>query len=696
MTGRAACLVGASLVLVTAGSSGASFHVAPDGKDANAGTKAEPFATLERARDAVRGLKQGGGLPALGVTVWVRGGTYLRSTSFELAKIDSGGARASVVYRNTPGEKPRLVGGVLVPSSKLRPVTDTRILGRLDAKARGKVVRIDLGALGVKGIDKAWPARFRGYAGWPELFFDGRPMTLSRWPNAGYARIAKVLDRGSRPRFGEKPDRPGRFLYKEDRPGRWTEAPEVLLAGYWCHKWYDECIRVARIDGEKKTITMAAPHQYGLGGASGGLYFAINLMEEIDAPGEYAFDRAAGALYFWPPGPASGVRRKELAVSVLGEPMVAMKDVSHVTLRGLTIEASRGSGVRIEGGEGNRVAGCTIRNLAGGGVTVRGGKGHGVISCDLYGLGLGGVSLSGGDRKTLARCDHHAINNHIHHYARLVRTYQSGIQVGGVGCRAEHNLIHDAPHMAMGFGGNDHLIQFNSMIRVCMDTDDAGAIYTGRDWTVRGTMIRHNFFHILGGGNRHGNRAVYLDDMACGTTVVGNVFSKSEYAVFIGGGRDNVTENNVIVNCRTSIRIDARGLGWAKYHLAKPKGTLITRLAEMPYRTEPWRSRYPKLVNILDDRPGWPKGNVVRRNLVYRSGAPKIDKRAVETGVVEANWSTKDDPGFADAKGLDFRLRRGSVAYRKIPGFEPVPFEKMGLRRDEYRTSLPRAGREGE
>ncbi len=101
-------------------------------------------------------------------------------------------------------------------------------------------------------------------------------------------------------------------------------------------------------------------------------------------------------------------------------------------------------------------------------------------------------------------------------------------------------------------------------------------------------------------------------------------------------------------------------------------------------------------MNILDDRPGWPKGNVVRRNLVYRSGAPKIDKQAVQTGVVEANWCTKDDPGFASAGKLDFRLRRGSVAYRKIPGFKPVPFEKMGLRRDEYRKSLPRAGKAGE
>jgi len=35
----------------------AEFHVAPEGNDANPGTRNAPFATLEAARDAVRNLK---------------------------------------------------------------------------------------------------------------------------------------------------------------------------------------------------------------------------------------------------------------------------------------------------------------------------------------------------------------------------------------------------------------------------------------------------------------------------------------------------------------------------------------------------------------------------------------------------------------------------------------------------------------
>ncbi|MDH7504119.1 MAG: hypothetical protein QHJ82_15585, partial [Verrucomicrobiota bacterium] len=44
----------------------ADFHVSPAGSDSNPGTASSPFATLERARDAVRELKREKGLPAGG------------------------------------------------------------------------------------------------------------------------------------------------------------------------------------------------------------------------------------------------------------------------------------------------------------------------------------------------------------------------------------------------------------------------------------------------------------------------------------------------------------------------------------------------------------------------------------------------------------------------------------------------------
>lgn len=53
----------------------------------------------------------------------------------------------------------------------------------------------------------------------------------------------------------------------------------------------------------------------------------------------------------------------------------------------------------------------------------------------------------------------------------------------------------------------------------------------------------------------------------------------------------------------------------------------------------------------------------------------------VQTGNwdVTHSWVTDQDPGFRDPDGLDFRLRADAAAFVKIPGFERIPFEQIGL-----------------
>ena len=479
-------LVCTPLTQASAQASRTDFFVAPNGRDANRGTKALPFATLRRARDAVRRLSRSGGLLQGGVTVWLRGGAYPLASTLKLTERDSGTADAPVVYRGYPGETARVMGGPIVPASAFGPVTDASVSQRLDASARGKVLEADLKALGVTDLGPPWPATFLGYAGWPELFFGGRPMALARWPNEGLARVAKVVEQGSVPRYGDTSNRPGKFAYDGGRPARWLHADDAYLNGYWCYKWYAQCIRVAAIDPDAKTITFAAPALYGVGGPSGGEYYALNLLEELDSPGEYYLDRSSGMLYFWPPKPLGGA---QVALSTLQAPMVTLTNASHVTIRDLIFEVSRGMAATINGGSDNLIAACTIRNIATEAISVSGGERNGVAACEMYNMGGGGISLNGGDRNTLTPCGNYADNNHIHDYARLFRTHHDAINLNGVGCRASHNSIHDAPHHAMDFGGNDHVVEFNEVYRVCMETDDAGGIYTGRNWSVQGNVI---------------------------------------------------------------------------------------------------------------------------------------------------------------------------------------------------------------
>jgi len=651
-----------------------TLHVAPDGSDANPGTAAKPFATLERARDEIRALKKAGTLPEGGVAVELAPGIYERAKALELTAEDSGTPDAPITWLARPGSEVRIVGGKAVTGWK--PVSDKAVLDRLDPAARGHVVQADLKALGIAALGGVNSNRL-------ELFFNDQPMTLARWPNEGFVKIVGLVEPGTVNVRGTKGSKTGKFFYEGDRPKRWAAEKDPWVHGYWFWDWSDQRHPVAAIDTAKRIIAVKPPY-HGYGYRVGQWFYAFNLLSEIDRPGEWYLDRGAGVLYFWPPSDAA----KGRAVVSIADGLIAMKGVSHVSVRGLILEACRGTAVRIEGGSHCNVVGCTIRNVGGYAVSVRGATDCRVAGCDIYGVGDGGISLSGGDRKTLTPARLAAENNHIHHYGRWNRMYKAAIHLNGVGNRAAHNLIHNAPHMAIGFGGNDHDIEFNEIHSVCYESNDAGAMYAGRDWTMRGTVVRHNYLHHINGFRGRGCVGVYLDDMFCGTQIVGNVFYRVTRAAFIGGGRDCTVANNIFVDCPRALHIDSRALGWAKYHTegwvkeGREKRTHKgIRFMEPPYST-----RYPQLLKILDDEPLAPKGNVVERNIFVGDRWNDVDARA-RRYVTMRNNLTDTDPLFVRKPPASFELRKDSPAWKL--GFQRIPFEMIGLYKSPERASWP-------
>ena len=666
-----------------------TFYVATDGDDAWSGTRKTPnkeksdgpFATLTRARDAVRQLKKSNQLPGERVTVVVSAGNYSIDKPLAFASEDSGTHTAPIVYRAAKDEAVRIFGGKRVTNWK--PVTDAAVLGELGEAARGHVRRADLKALGV--TDFGSPS-----GGGSELFFNGKPMTLSRWPNEGFEPIVDVLGKTEVDVRGTKGCREGIFTYKGDRPKRWINERDAWVHGYWFWDWSEQRHKIKAIDVERRSIEVQTPyHSYGY--RKGQWFYAFNLLSEIDQPGEWYVDRERGLLYFWPP---RSVENREAIVSVLPT-MVTMTEASYVTLQGFKFEGARGTAITMAGGVGNRVVGCTIRNVGGWAVIVSGGQRHSIVGCDIDQTGGGGISLNGGDRTTLARGEHLAENNHIHHYARVKRVYQPAITLRGVGNRAAHNLIHHAPHMGMGFSGNDHLIEFNEIHHVCQESNDAGAIYTGRNWTMRGTIIRHNYLHDINGFEGRGCVGVYLDDMFCGTEVSGNLFYRVTRAAFIGGGRDCTVKNNLFVDCRPALHIDGRALGWAHDHSnawikeGREKGTL----QGIRYKQPPYSKRYPRLVNILNDDPAAPKGNRVLRNVSIGGTWDGVHAEARRYQTIESNL-VDVDPRFAapdrigegkHPRAVDFALRPDSPAWDI--GFEKLPLQRIGLYGREDSTS---------
>ena len=649
------------------------LYVSPAGNDAwSGGLKTPdasgadgPLATLDGARARIRVIKSSLGiLEKGGFRVELAPGTYRLQAPFTLAAEDGGTAEDRVVYAASVKGQTIISGGMTVDT--FTTVTDTAVLERLDEAVRAHIVQADLAALGVKEFGS--PA-----GGGIEVYFRGKPMTLSRWPNEGFTTIQNIVVEDGHQIHGIKGSKTGIFTYEGDRPSRWVDEKDGWLHGYWFWDWSDQRQKIAEITPEKSQIRIEEPyHTYGYRPKQ--WYYAYNMLSEIDAPGEWYVDRATGILYFWPPEP---VQPGDVAVSVLSN-LVTIANAEHITLHGLTFELSRDLALAVSGGAGVRVAACTFRNGGGDAVSLSGEQAHTIFGCKLSQLGGGGISISGGNRETLTPAGHVAENNHIYDYGRWYRMYRSGISVQGVGNRAAHNLIHSAPHIGIVFGGNDHVLEFNEIHRVCLESNDAGAIYTGRNWTMRGNMIRYNYLHEIQGYLEKGCVGVYLDDMFSSADIIGNVFYKVARAAFIGGGRDCAVVNNIFVDCNPALHVDARALNWAHYHADEwvEEGNTKGTISGIRYKEPPYSERYPKLVGILDDEPKAPKGNLIARNICVGGTWEEIEGVARPYLTLENNLLDMD-PLFVDREKRDFRLKEGSPAFAM--GFEAIPVEKIGL-----------------
>jgi hypothetical protein len=661
----------------------AALYVSPDGNDAwsgrlpapNAERTDGPLATLARARDLARQLK-GQNAAAQGIAVNIRGGRYILEQTLDLTAEDSGTAEAPVVYQAYENEPVSLSGGREVTAWS--PVTDPNVLERLSPQARGQVYQADLKAQGIKDYGTL---RSRGFRPTEiaalELFFNDKPMTLARWPNDDFSVIAGIPERTlTKDAFGADlgPLDVG-FHYSGDRPRQWKDLHDIWVHGYWAYDWANSYERIESIDLDNHLIKPAAPH--GLYGFRKGqrIYF-LNILEELDSPGEWYMDRSSGILYFWPPEGLDGARA---TVSVIESPLISLRGASHVRIRGLTLEYTRGSAMAIEGGEDNRVQYCLIRNIGNNGVVIEGGRSHAVEDCEICSTGDGGVKVSGGDRKTLTPSGHRVYNNHIHHIGRWSKCYVPAVFAGGVGVTVSHNLIHDHPHCAVLFNGNEHVIEYNEIHDVCLETGDVGAIYTGRDYTYGGNIIRYNYLHHTAGAGL-GSNGVYMDDCSGNAAIYGNLFYKVPRAIFIGGGRNNEVTNNVFVGCSPAVYIDSRGLDPSPVWHDMVYKALKQRLEDMNWRNPPYSTRYPKLAELekyyATDKGVPTEGTIVERNICVGGRWMNITWLAKPEMLTIRDNLVNVDPLFVDVAGEDFHLRPDSPAFKL--GFQALPLEQIG------------------
>lgn len=617
----AAPLLAIMMLLLSGMVSAAEVYVATTGRDTNPGTFEEPFATLERARDEVRTLKKVLA-PEGGIVVHVRGGDYSLPQMLVLGPEDSGTAAAPVVYRAYGEERVVLTGGR--PITGFTPHTDA-------------VLKATLNALDFAGR----PFRL--------LVFDGKRQEMARYPNrnvndlnggdwayvagqrydmysdtpdeSGYHEQNRHLDFWQRnvPRLTRSLE-----MKPEDARG-WTHPEQGEVSVFPRFNWWHYLLPISGHDPESRTLQLGKDSFYEI--RPGDRYFIRGLLEELDHPGEWHLDRETWTLYFWPPTPLDG---KPVYAPAL-ERILDMQGCAHIRFEGFIFECSEGTAVSMKACENCTVTRCIIRNAGGydgNGVTIEEGRNNTVRGCDIYDIGCHGVYMSGGDKFTLAP-GNNSVENCVIHHVGLEGRHGKGVELTGSGNRIARNLMHHIPQSAVFMWGNRHIIEFNRIHHTCLEGEDTGAIGGGAiDWVSwQGVIIRNNFISdTMGYGydtrlgrwrSPYFTHAIYPDWAASGVTITGNILVRAGMGgINLHGGRDNLVENNVIVDHPES-QLDCTGWTTATGFWSTKQQEWIENY-ETAAQHDAWKDmpafKDPRTVPLANGQVMY--GNIFRRNIV--------------------------------------------------------------------------------
>ena len=675
------------------------LYVSTTGSDSNNGSIGAPFRTLEAAQTAIRAMSKP--LQAGGVTVFLRSGTHWRTSTFSLTGSDSGTPSAPVIYSAYPGESVVLTTGTALASSawaQLALSETNRVTTGVDVT---RIWETNASALTNKGPYPVkygtWPVRNAQAVttSVPDVFYRGVRVWLSRYPNHDPSFdyltanlkmngvVPDITGTGSLNTSGTYLNSSGTavavggaFKYYStdaDHVTRWMTALShggLWLQGFWRVTWQSDLAKVLDIDTVNQVIEFApnAAPSGGFGnkytrpaGNHAEPYWVINLLEEIDQPGEWCVDFSRNKLYFMMDSTGAPPDGSVVVADYTG-PVVQISG-SNIILQSLTFGESLGVGVLLSNtASRNLVAGCTFRNITNTAVSIQSGSMNGVVSCNMDGLGSMAtqITASGTAGSATPSQANFIVNNTINRIGRYAQMYVAGANIvsPATGNRVAHNAMYDLPHMGVQFGGYRNFYEFNDIGLYGTKVDDNGAYYSFEDFYGDDTF-RFNYSHdtplasaiTYDGGSRvvsgHYFGNISQQDASCEGQSLGVGTCSGVEAVnnlSIGGGRYGsfIFTSGSQLNINNNVAVAGNyppDFHWSLLTVVGGSNVFTTTTAD-----------------VLGNGP---------------------------------NSSYTDDPGFIDMDGEDLRLRPDSQLLSDMPDFKPIPFEMIGLYNDEYRTDAP-------
>jgi hypothetical protein len=669
--------------------------VAPGGHDANPGTKDRPFATLTRARDAVRQIKKTSKEP---ITVYLRGGTYYLDGPLVFTAEDSGSRDGPVSFAAYKNEEPILSGGTVL-KLKWRPYKDTTLKAKVP--------------LDVKVID--------------QLFVNGKRQHMARFPN--FDAEAKFFGGTSGDAISPK------------RAKGWANPAGGYMHALQSSMWGSKHYRIVDVDDDGKIKFQGGWQENRSGGWDefyrGGYHknylFVENIFEELDAEGEWYFDKKDRMLYL-KPAAETNMRKAEIIAAGLTELLVVEgspdKPAKNITFKGITFRhtkrifiepyerllrgdwsIARLAAVRFAGAEDCSVEDCVFEDLGGNGVFISGyNRRVHVLAGRFTRLGESGVCVVG-DLKAVrtpaisysntvqqdqidlvpgpntpdypAQC---RISNNLMNRFGIIGKQVAGVMISmAEEITVSHNTIYQCPRAAIcindGCWGG-HVIEFNDAFNTVRESGDHGPFNSwGRDrwWKtsynggrdietfakVRSTLDNYKVTHIRynrfshPGGHSWG---IDLDDGSSNYHVYSNLCMGM--GVKLREGFYRRVENNIIIR------------GFFGFHIWLPGcDDVVERnivVDDNPYRLIRANPAYAKSFN---------------RNLFFNHGQPiRFDKGDFEAWH-KRSLDTKSliaDPLFIDPGKGDYRVRPDSPALKL--GFKNFPMDNFGVLKPEFRA----------
>lgn len=530
-----------------------ALYISPTGSDSGPGTLNKPFATISRARDAVRQIKKAG-LNA-DVTVYLRGGVYTLDKTVTFGPADSGSEVHRITYAAYADEKPVISGAVKLAGDWGRQPAENAI----------------------------WDVQLPKGTWFQELFVDGRRQPRARIPASGFLK-ARDLN-GSRTEFG--------FENGQLDPGPSDAASALAIVR--TYEWHEQHVPVAKIDRGRGVITLASPAAYAVvptGYGVAGEFAIENLRSATTQPGNWCLERSSGILSYRPP---EGIDPRKADIrgattrvlfDLCGDPAKKQR-VENLHFRGLTFTQTgrieklewgqyEGQAIRMQIGVANcSIRDCRFLDLGGSGV---------VLWRDCRGIELDGNEFARVGDTSIVVSDYlgegpangggnRIVNNRIHD-GGTVRRNACGIEMSMTeGNVVAHNLIHDMPYIAIRLSGamptdwqakhvpsisppftadkikpfvrsRNNRVEFNHIHNVMQAMSDGGAIYFWGTMGDGANSVTGNLIEDIGLPGRLAV-GIYMDDYCDDVQIRDNVVVRANWGLHLHGSPRITVENNI-------------------------------------------------------------------------------------------------------------------------------------------------------